>query len=456
MPTLTLKKLTTTSFQGIDASRPSVIDFTEYANNLRIAMASGDMGEGKTSWLHSILYGFGQKFDFKLDNLVNLKDGTLNVYNEFEVDGKKYRVKATATKKSNKFLFEKLWKDIDNPEAPGKWIPEGGKEELKKIIGNVAVDPMFLKTEKGPDQVEWLYSVLNIPENVKTKEISLKAELTKYTKSYTATNSLYNEIKSALNQDDMYNNWEQSEYKYKEEKNVLSVKGSLDEADKKRLQFSNAKNSLDNLTVQLNNKTQQISDLEAKLSLLKNEVETLNTRVLEGQKYVSENESLIQDGYDKAYTDFTEINEYTIKRNHWISIVQKKNEMDQAETLVQDLDVKKQDTRMQIQELVKTILPPIEGLEVETESHIEGGRAIGIYIDGKTPAQLSESELFDFYFQVCISQGVNMVFVENLSSFGTKTIETLNKLAQKGVYVFGTMMDRREKGFKVELIEELV
>lgn len=456
MPTLQLKKLTTNSFQGINQDAPVIIDFSKYTGK-KITKMSGDMGVGKTSTIHSLLYACGQSFDFKLENFVNLQDGALSGSFEFTSGNKEYKVTYSKTK----FVLNRLYKDADEPESAGKWIPESDpKTLLKKLIGHIATSPMFLKEVKGEKQIEWLYEILSIPPEVKKQQDKLKEELTLLNKSFTNTNALYKEIKSALNQDEKYLNWEESEKTYSEEKSILSVKEKLDAADKKKQQYNNAVNGLDRIKTDLKQTEriisaieQQISDLQVKLELDKSNKINLEEKVKNGEKYIEENKN-VQTDYDEVLNDFQEINTFILNKNNWKEVVKKKNEMDDAENLVQELEVKKKDKKVELKSLVKKVLPEIKGMEVETDAAIEG-REVGIYIDGKTPAQLSESELFDFYFQICMSQGVNMVFVENLSSFGSATIKTLNALAKKGVYVFGTMMDRKQKTLKIEILEEI-
>lgn len=455
MSTLKIKKLTTTSFQGIDKTKPVVLDLTQYSPNQKIAVAIGDMGTGKTSWLNSILFGFGQEFGFKLENLVSLKDGVLNGGNEFELDGKQYRVKYSSTAKSTKFTLERLFRDADSPDAPGKWIPEGEpKEMLKKLVGHVATSPMFLKNKKGADQVDWLYSILNVPQEVKEQEEKLKAALKSASASRTDANKTYEQIKSALAQDELYSQWEVNEKRYAEEKSIETEKENLRKAYQKKERYLKAQAEVDNITYQVDLKEQRIKKLEDELVALKKEKQELLEVQYKGNKFLNENfESVLE--YEDVYNTFTEINSYVFGRDKWLSVVQKKKEMDEYETVVQNLDVKKDHLRASIKELVTKVLPPIPGLEVETEESIDGGKAVGIYVDGKTPAQLSESELYDFYFQVCISQGSNMVFVENLSVLGSKAIDTINMLAEKGVYVFATLMDRRAKVNRLEMVEKI-
>lgn len=451
MPTLTLKKLTTTSFQGIDSNKPVVIDFTEYAEN-RITKLTGDQGVGKTSTINSLLYACGQTFDFKLENFININDGTLSGSFEFEKNGKQYKVTYSKTK----FTLNRLYKDADEPEAEGKWIPESDpKELLRKLIGHVAISPMELKSMKGPKQVEWLFDMLSVPKEVKAKQDELNAILKNATTARTEANKTYTQLKSALSQDDFYLNWEQTEKLYIEEKGILSVKEALNEADKKRQQLETAKTGYYTLTQQLENKNQQISDLETKIVLLKQEQESLVKRVDEGRTYIEANEPIVKESYNKTYKEFTEINNYVMERNHWLDVVKKKKEMDEFETAVQELDVRKKDTRVMLQSLIKGILPDIKGLEIESEEQIDSQRPVGIYIDGKTPAQLSESELFDFNFQVCISQGISMAFIENISSFGSATIDTLNRMAEMGIWIFATMVDRRKKSLGIEISNKI-
>lgn len=454
MASITFKKLTINSFAGIDKSTPIVIDLEDYyKKGKRIAKLSGDQGTGKSSVLSAILYAAAQEFDFKLVNLINAKDGTISEELEFEKDGKQYKVKAT----KSKFELFRLFRDGEET----RWIAESDpKTNVTKLIGQIATSPMFLKSLDGKKQVEWLYTMLQVPAEVKEKEEKLKTSLKQITEARKEANKAYEGTKKMLLADEMYQDWEQSEKEFAAEKSAESEKKKLSELDSKISQFHAAEQKLATLKIKKEQEQREIEDIQEQINALqerlKNKTQNLSdteAAINSGEKWVSENKN-VKEEHESALQSYMQIERYLVKKAQWEAIKKKKAEMDELETAVQEADAKKDEIREELRKLSAAALPPIEGLEVVTDESIEG-KEIGVYVNGKTPAQLCESELFDLYFQLAEYKQIRILVIENLNSLGSAAVDTLNKLAEKGAYIWYSEMKRNQNKLKIEFTDKI-
>ncbi len=445
---LTFKKFEINSCGGINKEHPIVIDFSEFNKGKRIGKVSGDQGAGKTSFINALLYACGHEFGFKTDNLVNNKDKTLNIQTEFSYGKSQYRIQATKTM----FRLLKLYKDDEGNEV---WKAEDEPKTLvRKIIGNIGVSPMPLKENKGKDQVSWLYSMLNVPKEVLEKEAKLNEGLKEVTEARKVANREYESIKKVLSQSELYLNWEQSEKKYKEVKTIEDAKAKLDKATAAKSTYNQAAIEIGQLQARTLAIEEEIEDLEMRLQSKRIELAKTKERIENGEKYLASNKDVIQK-FDDAQSEFMGISEYLAAKKEWDRVQQQKKEMDELETLVARADTKKDGIRELLRNLVADVLPPIDGLEVVTEESIDG-KPIGVYVNGKTMAQLSESELYQFAFQIWTKNNPSMVFIENIGVLGSNAIATLNELAKSGsVYVWATELVRGQDEIKFEFIESI-
>lgn len=447
MSSLTFYKFQINSFGGINKDNPIILDLSEYySKGKNIGLISGDMGVGKTSFLNSLLYSAAYNFDFKIENFVNLKDGTINGERAFEKDKKQYKIKFT----KSKFELLRLFRDGEDE----RWIPESNPKTLvKELIGNVGTSPMPLKEAKGEDQVKWLYSMLNVSKEVLDRESKLKSILDEAVNGRKTANKEYDRLNKILSEEPMYLNWEESEKKYKEEKNIESAKKKFAQLSSKKELYNKSKTTLENINEQLISKQKEIIELETKLQLLKSEKQNLEIRKEEGEKYLINNKHIITD-FESAQNELLTINQYIVEQSKWQAVKKYKKEMDEYETLVQQFDVRKDNIRKELRGLVHSLLPDVEGLEVITDNSIEG-KEPGVYLNNKTIAQLSESELWQFFFKLCQAKKTTMVVIENISSLGSDAINTLNELAKHNVYVWATEMKRGQKEIKIEFVDEI-
>lgn len=163
---------------------------------------------------------------------------------------------------------------------------------------------------------------------------------------------------------------------------------------------------------------------------------------------------MVKTEYQEAEAAYMDINRVLLEQQDWKRIKQLKIDMDQYETLVQDADAKKDKLKMDLMKVTKKYLPEIEGLEIKIATGMDDEEE-GIYYNNKTMAQLSESELWSLFFQIWEQKQVRFVFIENVSSLGTDAVGVLNMLAENGVKIFASMMDRKKGSMKISFTDTL-
>lgn len=443
---IVFKRFSVSSFAGIDSTNPIVIDFSQLKGK-RIAKATGDMGAGKTSFINALLYAAASNFDFSLDELVNTKDNAIKEDFEFEKNGKLYRIKCT---KSKFELLRVIQEEDGEVLAPMK----EPKSMVKELIGNIGRSPMWLKSKKGEDQVKWLYTMLDVSPDVLEEESKIKTSLAEATESRTNANREYERTKNNLEGNPLYLAWEESEEKYKEDKNSETEKKKLEEAAKKRDELTKARLELSTIDLNIKNAEENIIDLERKLAALKKGLEESQKKKEDTETFIKANEHVIVE-YAAANESYMNIEKYISERKQWLEVVAKKKEMDEFQEFVIKFDSKKDELRTNLRNLTLKVLPDIKGLEVVSENSIDG-KAAGVFLNEKSIVQLSESELWKFCFLLWMLKKVTMVVIENISDLGTDAIATLNELSKSGVWVWATEMKRGQKNLKIEFVEEIV
>lgn len=450
MSSLTFKRLKTGPFQGIDKDNPIIVEFPNVSPKTKrrpITKLSGDQGLGKSSLVNSLLYAVGHNFGIKQENFLNLEsEKTISGEVEFVSAGQTWKVRYSKTK----FELFRLFEADDDLT----WLPQGEvKTQLKRLVGNVAVSPIKLQVEDGKKQVDYLFDMLNIPVEIRdqSKDISGKIEIASSTRA--KSNKEYNFLKKSLDEDPMYMAWEASEIKYKERKTLDSVKAKLDAAEQEKRQLVQAREKLTSIAQKITDKKSEIALLEEKLAKEKAELKLLEDANKRGQDFVAK-QSHVEQNYERVYREYTEITDYQVQQRRWENVKKQAQEMGEYEELVKNANTSIDNLKKKKRDLLKKVLPEIDGLEIVTDDEIDGLKT-GVYLHGRNPLQLSESELFDLYLKLCQSQGVTMVVIENITSFGSNVIQTLNTLAKSGVYVWATEMRRGQRELKIEFLNEL-
>jgi len=115
------------------------------------------------------------------------------------------------------------------------------------------------------------------------------------------------------------------------------------------------------------------------------------------------------------------------------------------------------DLREKMLKEVKKCLPAVEGLTIKVATGLDKeDKQEGVFytVPGKENEQgiheLSESEYADMWCKIWEVTEVPIVVIENISSFGSSFIKTLNQFVKNGGTVFYSKMDRKVKELQVE------
>lgn len=432
---LILQQFALNSFAGIDRNHPVVIVYPDHNKVKPIIKIEGDQRTGKSSRLRGILFGLGGFFKFKNEELRNKDDKTLHGDHEFLKNGVQYRVSF----RKDDFKIYRFFKDKESNQQG--WIYHGGKDMLRDLIGTIATSPQDLvETKDGKDQLKWLYKTLNVPEAIQAEEEKIDSSYVLVSKGRKEANKEYEKLKTLLQANPMYINWEHSEKKYQEIKTIETAKTKFTNATQHKEKYDEALMKTNNLKNEIKKKQDEITVLEETLAI--------------GEKYI-ELKAGIPAQYKKAQEEFTSISEYLHEQRDWNQTVADKKFMDELETAVQEADAAKDRLLQKKRDLVKKVVPDIEGLVVNTEDAIDGPK-IGITYLGYTPAQLCESDLWGLYFELFRAGGGRVAVIENMSNLGSEAVKILNNLARKGVYIFATEMKRGQPKVSVTFLDKIV
>jgi hypothetical protein len=449
MSALTFKLFEVSLFAGIDRDKPIIIEFPKPRKGTTkrpIVRVSGDQGLCKTSLLRCLQYLVGQKFEFLQRNLTNLDKKDQQAGIEFERNGDTWRVKISRNK------FE-LFKFFEAGKQKG-WIPQASPETLvKELIGRVAISPQSLLVDDGKKQVDWLFRMLNVPEEIVQQQHRFTDALETIGKKHSMANKEYTHLKKVLQEEPMAQHWTASEKKYAQPKTIDSEKKKVDAAQQKRESLRKGEGKVKEYDQRIADKQREIQSYKDKIAEVEAQIPQLTEKKAEWEAH-NEKISDADMQYELAYAGMMELSKYIAAFQQWQQVKQWKKDRDEFETAIQTLSRQKRELLSDKRALLKKVVPDIPGLEIITDDAIEGQRT-GIYLHKKNPLQLSESELFDLYFKICEAQGVTMILIENISSFGSDVIQTLNELAKKGVYIWGTEMARGQKEMSIEFVDEL-
>lgn len=452
------------SFMGISAKDPIILDLQKYyAKGKNIAKLSGDQGTGKSSTINGLLYLLGANFDFDKDNLINTDDKTINEGLEFEKNGVRYRVKVT----KSKFSLERF---VPDAGKEGKWYGEDEpKTTLQKLIGNIGVSPMFLKDLDGDKQIDWFRKTFaGGDDKAEKREKKLKENLKDLVTKRRDANREKTRLQKALEVNQMYQDKEANYKKFEKEVSADESKKRFEELQAQANNYDRAVEKLrqigESLVTVDADVEREHDDYERKMRELKEahdrkilELETKKKSLQDskenGDKYIADNATVKSD-FEEAQTEYLEISKTLAEQEQWKSVLSMEKEMEEYNDAIVAADAQKDKLSLELLSITKKYLPEIEGLEMKVAKGLDDEEE-GIFYHGKTLAQLSESELWGLFLLIWEEKGVQFVFIENVSSLGSKAIDILNDLSKKGIKVYASEMDRKKDTMKITFTDSL-
>lgn len=437
------------SFAGIDSESPVIIDFTAARKNQGITILKGDQGTRKTSTLYALMSLMGATFNFDTKNFINKKDETIDTVLEFTHNKEKYQVKQTGSR-----LTLKKW--IGKPHD--RWVPESSpKETLRTIFGNLGVSPMFLKDLPGKKQIEWFKTTFGSDEEASKKEVRKTNDLRKAMDVRKEANRLSKEIGGWLAQNDLYENYEANQKKFATTITAEKEQKKLEELQVKKSAFDKAVIGLSTLESAKTSLEEHITRLEEQVAEERKKLQEIKDRVEDGKKYIAASNGITKE-FDAANQAFMNINKLLVKQSQWKEVVQKKKELDEADDLRIQSESNVDKLRNELLELASAYLPTIPGLEnrVKGLGIDDGDDDEGIFFQGKSLAQLSESELWDLFLQIWEEKDVHFVYAENINALGSQATATLNRLVkEKKAQVFASEVDRSKDTMEISFTTKI-
>jgi hypothetical protein len=217
---------------------------------------------------------------------------------------------------------------------------------------------------------------------------------------------------------------------------------------KKKADYEKYAMALVGLKDELADTVDEIADLEKKIQVLKDEKVAIEERVKNGDKFIEENKGVVKE-YEEAQKAWMNLSKTLSEYKTWQEVLDKEKSYNELleKNIQENASIDK--LRIDLLKLTKTYLPEIDGLEVRVKVSLEDEDE-GLYYQGKTLAQLSESELWDLFIKIWEDNEVRFIFCENIQDLGSEAVKTLNRLVkEKKARVFASEMDRAKKEMEI-------
>lgn len=459
-----LLQWTPEAFAGIDPTR----NFVLYLNQAPIVGFEGDQGLGKTSLINCLIAHLGG------DEAVN------SIHVETNPEGKK-----TETRKSTL-----TFKDIRKPEityevrinksavsikrienADGTMLTttvDKPKSFLFDMFGPIGISPMILKERDGKKQVEWIRSLYKFTaDQIRQEQIMQTKYKDKFGKRTLVNNDL-KRLKTEVsgtpyykfdNEQKCFVPAEQLDIdtKFVAENNLDedAINSKFAEATNRNRQLTEAQTRLRERKNEQETIQKQIDDLKRQLDLKVIELQTVNSKIQTGEQYVKELENAPAE-LETVRLQMQNAGDVKLKKQNLETAAKKVQEYQDKEDEQVKLNADLDELKIERKNFIKQFTPEIPGLELVINDGIDNEKEEGLYYHGRTPQQLSESELWDLFMQICRSVGIHFMFIENLNSLGSEAIDRINWYVNEGYgQVFYTAMQRGVKELKVTLHHQL-
>lgn len=497
---LRLVELQPTNFAGINNANPEdqslVITFPLDKNAMII---EGDQGTKKTSLLEALKFMFTGDAPENAINSITKDKNVRGIY--VSPDGNtKYIIKATRTGFS-------ISKEELKDGTVEKSIVTSPKNWLRDKIGNVGIDPSFLKRMKPEDQIEWIRELVKLDDTKKKEEKDIRLAIKS---AYDKRKNVNKEIRSKktfltgsgyFRVDRLDKKKIVKTEKLDLDKNKYQV--SIDDKQKDISdKFDTAlklKNNFDQLTIQLDGPTglkQQMvglndkeREINAQIKKLQDELIEIDSLKVKGKEAIANTEEQLlklsgaHEYLDTARKEMDDIRMYIIEKTNFEGIEKTQQDYVQLLSSWEEFDKLISEKDDELRKFILTITPNIPGIEIcipqdvnvedelaafkdeneeatpeqiaAKEKELNDKNRSGIYYQGHPLLELCESELWGFCTLVWEIQQVPVIFIENVSSLGSDAIATLNRFMSNGGQVYATKMNRELKKMTISFSDKI-
>lgn len=476
---LKLLKYAPEAYAGITPEQAVVVIFPQDQPLMEL---KGDQGTTKSSNISALKTLLGAE---EPANAINSITGKKAAELTFQVGGAEYVSRVTKTG----FTLTEI-KRMANGKDIRSEIKKP-KDVLRSLIGPLGSDPNFLKSKNPKDQIKFVREMMVLsPEYLQVEE-SISAIYKESYASRTTVNKVVSEYGAKLVQNDrLFVSVKGEGIKKAPGYNLQSEKYSVDLKDRDESiakAFASARDEANAFTatkVDLHNTKNSLVEYRNAIWVMESQLKELAARIEKGKEKIEEtcktievleNKLVLQPQAEKALQDATaalqESNTFKEEKHAFDTSIKMFEDYQSAIELQGKLNKKLDLLAEQKQELVQQITPDIEGFEIciPSDVDIDSEKAVwkeknpeiddaeiarlaaitvaasnreGIYYKGRSVAELSESELWELWLQLCNVSGVKAVFIENISSLGSSAIDKINELAANGCNVFYSAMER--------------
>jgi len=452
------------AFAGISASQNIIL----HLNEAPIIGIEGDQGTFKTSLISCLIAHLGGE---EISN---------SQHSEKDAAGKtSYSRKSSLTfvnKKDPSITYEskigkssitiKKMEDVDgtvvtsNINAP--------KEFLWNTFGPIGLSPMQLKEMTGKKQIEWIRKLYKFTAEQAKQEEVIKAKHKNKFAERTAVNNdmkrLFTEIGAT-----QYFSWDKdngcyipTELKAADEKFVkdnsedeAAINSRFEAANKDMQQLTAATTRLEQRKLEKTNIQNEIDELKRQIEAKELQLQQKEKEIETGKQYVEDLKNAPEE-LEAAKKKMQDIGEVKLKRANISAADVKLKQYHEKEQKQIELTADIDELKIERKNFIKQFTPDIKGLELVVGDGIDEEREEGMYFNGRTPQELSESMLWDLYIQILRAVNCHFVCIENLSSLGSEAIDRLNWFVKEGHgQVFYTAMHRGVKEMKITMHTEI-
>lgn len=427
------------SFKGIDEAHKVFIDFSKRKKNQGFVEIPGKEGLGKTSRLEGIAYNVGANLGIEKSQLANRLDGKIEEAVGVMKGGMEYRVEASTSRFTVKRKAEDGKLKVANDDTPTAMIND--------LFGNVMLLPDLKKGKKGKDRIKFFVDTFGGTSGVAAKIDKKEEEIETAFNKRTKANSEMTALKSALEIEPLYQNYEKSHERFAKPISAEKEKAAFDEKGKKKADYDRYAENLRILKASHTDSVSTVERLKAELAAAEALEKELAGRVEKGDKWMEANKQVLDD-YEKANSEWLNLSRTLADQEKWKDILRREKLYNEKVEEYTSLDAEVAEKRDELKKLSKKALPKVEGLSIKLNAGLDKKVNEDVYyiVPGKKEEQpiyeLSETEEADMWCRILEAEDVRFIFIENISSFGNSVVNTLNQFVKNGGMVFYTLMQR--------------
>ena len=422
------------SFAGISSEHPVVIDFTGRKKNQKVIEFYGDQELGKTSTIMGILYAMGATFNIEKKKLLNRKDKAIDVNLKFTYNGDQYHVIAD----ESRTVLKKMMED-------GKWKPEDSPMSmLKQIFGPVGLSPYQVRSMKPKQQIEYFLETFAPEGGIGKKLEKIEQEIDQIFADRRDVNREVTALKNALEIEPLYQNYEKSMQRFAKPLSAEKEKAAFDAITKNHTDYNRYRENLNILKAEHKDTLDKIERLRQELADAEALEKELAGRVSNGDKWMEDHSNVPKD-FEKAQKEWLNLSQTLADQEKWKDVLKKEKQFNEKTEEATELTERLETKRAELVKMTAKCLPKVDGLTVKLSAGLDKKDDEGVYYFDKPLHTLSESAETALWCQVFDAAGVNFIFLENTTSFGSKATAIFNELAKNGATIFATRMDREVK-----------